>query len=202
MVQIWNPTRAAPPARKQPAQMATSTTPLASGWKFRKAHPAATPHVLDNLHDVKSVPGEIHVDLLAHDLIPDPFKKKNELLVQWVGEEAWHYELSFPSPSGAGKHELVFEGLDTFAIVTLNGKEILQTSNMFTPYRVDVTEVLKKNEGENLLEVVFESAYLRGKREREKYPNFPWGGWNGDTSRFAVRKAQYHYVSSHVLREC
>jgi beta-mannosidase len=56
----------------------------------------------------------------------------------------------------------VFEGLDTFATVRLNGgKPILEADNMFVEYRVNITKQLV--EGENELSILFDSAWLRGK---------------------------------------
>ena len=37
------------------------------------------------------VPGCIHTDLMAHNLIPDPFYATNEDSVQWVGKRGWKY---------------------------------------------------------------------------------------------------------------
>jgi len=124
---------------------------------------------------------------------------KNENDVQWIGEVPWVYKATFPSPILSSserrivKAVLAFDGLDTFATVVLNGKEILKTENMFIPERVDVTTYLKK-EGNNELIIIFESAYLKGCALVEKYPDHHWGCWNGDSSRLAVRKAQYHWV--------
>lgn len=174
--------------------MSKSTTALSENWAFKRASEAT-----ESFHAVKSVPTEIFLDLLAYDLIPEPFHGQNELDVQWVGEENWIYATTFPSPPAADSRgsmtEIVFEGLDTYATVTLNGCEILRSGNMFTPYRVDVTKHLKKDGGENKLSILFESAFLKGKKIKEQWPDFEWGCWNGDPSRLAVRKAQYHYVS-------
>ena len=57
---------------------------------------------------------------------------------------------------------LAFDGLDTFATVRLNGQEILQSDNMFVPRRVSITEDLNV-EGENVLEIEFESALLKAR---------------------------------------
>ncbi|RAL67969.1 hypothetical protein DID88_008693 [Monilinia fructigena] len=118
--------------------------------------------------------------------------------VQWIGETAWIYRTKFSSPTIPSEDKvavravLAFGGLDTYATVLLNGKEILKTDNMFIPERVDVTTYLKYEE-ENELEITFESAYLKGCAIVEKYPDHRWGCWNGDNSRLAVRKAQYHW---------
>ncbi len=61
-------------------------------------------------------------------------------------------------------HDLVAEGLDTVAHVTLNGVEIARTRNQHRTYRWRVDGILR--EGENRLRVEFASpiAYAR---ERE-----------------------------------
>lgn len=166
--------------------MSKITTPISKNWSFAKSTD-------QTFRSVECVPTEIFLDLLAHNLIPDPFPGKKELEVQWVGEEDWVYRVAFPTPAQAGKTDIVFEGLDTYATVTLNGDVILESDNMFTPYRVDVTERLRED-AENELSIVFESTFLRGKKIKEKWPDHYWGSWNGDESRLAVRKAQYHYV--------
>jgi beta-mannosidase len=87
---------------------------------------------------------------------------------------------------------LAFDGLDTFATVKLNGTVILESDNMFIPHRVDVTKELKP-QVENTLEIDFKSARLEAIKIREAHPEHTWVGFNGDMSRLAVRKAQYHW---------
>lgn len=113
------------------------------------------------------VPGCIHTDLLRHGLIPDPFWGRNELDLQWIEERDWTYRGTFrvPVEIWAESHiELVFEGLDTFATVTLNGAPILTVENMFHRHRVDVRTHLRR--GVNRLEIRFRSALaeIRGTR--------------------------------------
>lgn len=167
-----------------------TVVPIDKHWEFRQADKEDSKYL-----PVSQFPTNVHLDLLAHKLIPDPYIGKNENDVQWVGEAVWVYKTTFPSPSlsSSAKAVLAFDGLDTFATVVLNGKTILETENMFTPERVDVTEVLEKD-GDNELVITFDSAYLRGWKLVEKYPDHKWGVWNGDISRLAVRKSQYHWV--------
>jgi beta-mannosidase len=89
---------------------------------------------------------------------------------------------------------LIFEGLDTFCKVKLDGKEILSTDNMFISHRIDVTDLLNLQQ-EHTLELVFQNATEMGQLEMKRHPEHAWGTWNGDPSRAAVRKAQYHYVT-------
>lgn len=87
---------------------------------------------------------------------------------------------------------LAFDGLDTFATVKLNGEVILTSDNMFISHRVDVTNRMRYGKV-NVLEIDFESARLRAIEIKEAYPEHKWVGFNGDMSRLAVRKAQYHW---------
>ncbi|MFD5657757.1 glycoside hydrolase family 2 protein [Streptomyces hirsutus] len=103
------------------------------------------------------VPGCVHVDLLAAGLIPDPCVGLNESEVAWVGRRAWTYtrELA-PGETATDRHErtdLVFDGLDTAAVITLDGYELGRTRNMHRRHRFDVTG------RHGLLHVAFTSAY-------------------------------------------
>ncbi|KAK7223548.1 hypothetical protein V2G26_011551 [Clonostachys chloroleuca] len=163
--------------------------PIDKNWEFKQADKEDAKYL-----SVGQFPTNVHLDLLHHKLIPDPFIGKNENQVQWVGEAQWVYRTTFSSPkvSGGAKAVLAFDGLDTFATVVLNGEKILETDNMFIPERVDVTKILKA-QGENELVINFDSAYFRGCKLVEKYPDHKWGCWNGDVSRLAVRKSQFHW---------
>ncbi|MBE3046051.1 hypothetical protein IMZ48_26625 [Candidatus Bathyarchaeota archaeon] len=178
-----------------------SVTPLDKGWQFKQVDDPQATYLA-----VSQFPTNVHLDLIHHKIIPDPFIGKNELDVQWVGERKWSYRTAFASPHGlaAARTVLAFEGLDTFATVRLNGDVILETDNMFVPERVDVTGKLKGEGKANELEITFDSAYLRGCELVQKYPEHKWGCWNGDVSRLAVRKAQYHWVGSSFssLHDC
>lgn len=159
-----------------------------SNWEYRQ-------HGDDAWH--KSVSGaectQIHADLIHNGEIEDPFMDMNEKKIQWVGEKVWEYRGVLQVDSGLSKYAnnvLIFEGLDTFATVKLNGTKILSTDNMFCEYRVPVKDMLKFGE-ENVLEISFDSALLRA-RELEK-ENGKFVCWNGETCRLHIRKAPYHF---------
>lgn len=108
-----------------------------------------------------TVPGTIHTDLLAHNLIPDPFYRDNESKVQWVSQQDWEYKTSFSIPNIILKQKhinLVFNGLDTYANVYLNGKLILKADNMFRTWRVNIKPYVKANS--NILLIKFRSAEI------------------------------------------
>ena len=158
-------------------------------WTFRRKDGPDTSWL-----KVSGMPTNVHRDLQHNGIVQDPYKGKQENDCQWVGEESWVYRANFPTPNLelGQKAVLAFDGLDTYATVVLNDQEILKTKDMFIPERIDVTYNLRPGK-ENALEITFESTYLVGKKLVEEYPDHRWGCWNGDSSRLAVRKAQYHY---------
>lgn len=127
--------------------------------------------------------------------IPDPFLGFNELQAEWVADKSWTFKVELPQIPKAKDdvvHVLVFDGLDTFAKVKLNGKTILESNNMFIPHRIDVTKKLKVGSS-NVLEIDFASARLEAIKIKDQHPEHKWVGFNGDMARLAVRKAQYHW---------
>ena len=135
------------------------------------------------------VPGTVHTDLFTNEIIPDPFSGSNEKQLQWIENEDWQYHAVFSVSEKELNHQniiLQFEGLDTFAEITLNGSKILSTDNMFRTWKVDVKNLLKM--GQNKLEITFASAAGKAKSEAAKLKyTLP-----GDEKIFA-RKAQYHF---------
>ena len=80
-------------------------------------------------------------------MIEEPFFRLNERSVQWVDKEDWVYETTFDIPAkmlGYKNYRLVFNGLDTYADVELNGEKILSADNMFRRWPVDVSQKLKE----------------------------------------------------------
>ncbi|KAI6034165.1 glycoside hydrolase family 2 protein [Pisolithus microcarpus] len=141
---------------------------------------------------VNRFPTTVHVELLRLERIPDPFLGMNEWEVQWVGESGWIFKNNFTvtdAELGARHVDLVFEGLDTYATVTLNGREILGAENQFVAYRVSVKQYLQP--GPNELVITFNSTFKKGRQLEKEHGKFHL--WNGDSSRLHVRKAQYNY---------
>ncbi|MCA9973140.1 MAG: glycoside hydrolase family 2 protein [Anaerolineales bacterium] len=126
------------------------TQSLTGAWEFRQA---GTDTWLP-----ATVPGGVHTDLLALGRIPDPFVGDNETHVQWVAETDWEYRCRFdvtPELLAQPRAWLVCDGLDTLAAVTLNGRLLAHTDNMFRQYRWDVKALLQPES--NTLHVAFAS---------------------------------------------
>ncbi|MEP6898123.1 MAG: glycoside hydrolase family 2 protein [Rhodanobacter sp.] len=186
------------------AAAANASRNLVEGWQFRlapgsaaaKAHPDSTHWRSAN------VPGSAQTDLLAAGAIGDPFYRDNETRLQWIGLADWQYRLPLQIDAATLSHghvELVFDGLDTFADVSLNGRKLLAADNMFRRWRVPVKSALHL--GDNTLLVTFHSPVTRLQPWLLKQPYALPGEFDskfGDepkgkqTSNY-VRKANYQY---------
>ncbi|KAI0772566.1 glycoside hydrolase family 2 protein [Irpex lacteus] len=166
---------------------------LNEGWSFTRTAGGGGNIVKEGEWlGVQSFPTTVHVELLKQGKIPDPFVGLNEWEVQWIGEASWSFKTQFDvteAELAKPNADLVFDGLDTFATVFLNGSKILKTENQFVSHRVAVKSLLKPSGNE--LKIDFESAFRKGREIEKKYQKL--GLWNGDSSRLYVRKAQYNY---------
>ena len=132
---------------------------LHSGWRVRAGSGPAPDPIAAAAAVPAVVPGVVHLDLMRAGLIPDPYLDDNESALAWIGLVDWTYDTTFAlrtdELAAASVHELVFDGLDTVASVSLNDAVIAEVANQHRSYRIDVTEVLR--DGENHLVVAFRS---------------------------------------------
>ena len=102
------------------------------------------------------VPSVVQQSLYENGVIPHPYLGTVENQLLWISDHVWDYALRFDVDEGLLEKEvieLVFEGLDTYADISLNGYELISTDNQFREWKVDVKHYLK--EKDNLLEVHF-----------------------------------------------
>ena len=99
-----------------------------------------------------NLPSEAHADLYAAGLIPHPYGEGDEeQQLQWIPQHQWDYSLKFDVDNKVWNQDnidLIFNGLDTYADVWLNGEKILHSDNMFVRYEKDVKNLLKKRDNE------------------------------------------------------
>jgi beta-mannosidase len=143
-----------------------------------------------------SVPGGVYSDLLACDVIADPYEADNELELQWVGKTDWEYRRTFEVGADLLDHEVVrlrCLGLDTVATVSVNGVEVGTADNMHREYEFDVGDALSASENE--IRVVFDSPVEYGVRRADDHPyEVPGLSYPVEQpDRNFVRKAQCHY---------
>ncbi|MGB9108706.1 MAG: glycoside hydrolase family 2 protein, partial [Telluria sp.] len=174
------------------------------GWTFRLApgNAQSVTHAEAASWRAAAVPGTVHTDLLAHRLIPDPYVGAPEAGLQWIGLADWEYRTTFDAPRAAmtsARSDLVFDGLDTYAEVWLNGVRLLAADNAFRTWRVPVQGKLRTRGNE--LRIVFRSPIATllpsvtamPHKLAGNYPS-PYGDEPKDamTANF-VRKPGYHY---------
>ncbi len=112
------------------------------------------------------VPGNVELDLIRAGRLPGDLDHAHNiyLLRDWECHQ-WWYRRSFNLEAAdlpAGRHELVFEGLDTLGTAWLNGARIGSPANMLVPHRFDVSTHLR--EGENELIVAIDSAVMAARQ--------------------------------------
>ena len=121
---------------------------LNQGWAF-------TGDTLDINMQV-DVPSVVQQSLYENSLMPHPYLGTVENDLLWISDHHWDYTLHFDADKellDKENIELVFEGIDTYADVSLNGEKLFFADNQFRTWKQDVKDLLK--EKDNLLEVLF-----------------------------------------------
>ncbi|MGH8080165.1 MAG: beta-mannosidase [Lysobacter sp.] len=181
-----------------------SSRNLHEGWQFRltPSDPEAAAHRNATDWYPAQIPGHVHTDLLAAKLIPDPYVGANEAQLQWIGLAQWEYRSRFDVDKASlarAHNDLVFDGVDTFATVYLNGRELFKADNSFRTWRVPADGRLRERGNE--LRIVFDSPIRKLLPQVQAMPNKIAGNYPspyGDEPRDAmtanfVRKPGYHY---------
>ena len=146
-----------------------------------------------------TVPGVVHTDLLAAGVIPEPYADFNELVLRWVALDNWTFsrKFSYNGSESIKSHTLVFDGLDTFANVSLNNHALGQSSNAFLRFDVDVPAgLLRSGIDANELTVSFTNPEAVGQTAAAEYP-IPLREFRANRYSYSgrpfVRKSQTHF---------
>jgi beta-mannosidase len=136
-----------------------------------------------------SVPGLCAQDLLTAGRIPDPYWGDQVGLSRWIEERDFVYraELPLTAEQATLPARIVFDSLDTFATVYLNGERLAHHENQLRRLFVEVTGKLKA--GKNRLSIAFEASMPA--TVRRAGPPLPF--WNEPWERLYVRKSQMSY---------
>lgn len=157
---------------------------LHSSWKFRRRN--------NDPWLPATVPGNVFTDLLSNGKIPDPFWGEHERQLQWIERADWTYQTTFTPTADLlanGEIDLVAEGLDTLATITLNGTEIARTESMFVGYRFPIKPWLKP--GSNELQISFANTrdYINARRTPDHYGE--WNDFLGGSSLIRKQPCSY-----------
>src|SRR5579872_3253806 len=179
----------ASPAAVQPARGQNTALVLDHDWQFRQI--TTTPQDAEAGWLPATVPGDVHLDLLANKKIEDPFYRDNESKLQWIENASWEYRTTFdvaPAILARGNVDLVFDGLDSASQVLLNGTQILNTDDAFRVWRVPAKKYL--HAGSNSLFVVFPSPITAAQLVAAMDP---WQPRTGTAAKTYIRKPAYEY---------
>lgn len=161
----------------------TEQVNLGGAWRMREAD--------SEMWHSAHVPGSVYADLMADGTMPDPFWRENELDAFERMKKDYVYQRAFTVTEAQLAHahvELVCEGLDTLAHVSLNGREIAFADNMHITWVWDVKEQL--HAGENTLEIRFDSPILYCAKKAEEAP-----GWESSDATPGFR----HLRKAHCM---
>ncbi|XP_077520794.1 beta-mannosidase-like isoform X2 [Amblyomma americanum] len=126
-----------------------------------------------------TVPGGIYTALAEAKVIGEPYYGFNDQKYAWIGRQNWTFSRLISVGDdllNQRRVSLVAHGIDTVCNLSLNGRLLFRTSNMFVRHTADVKGILRP-EG-NLVAVSCESPVLYGKRAHEErmrtsYPVYP-----------------------------
>jgi beta-mannosidase len=134
-------------------------------------------------------PGDTYLALIAAGRLADPFKARGEACAAWVRDREWwwHAYLDLAPAASGERVELLFEGLDTFADIYLDGALLGRADNMFRAWRFDLADIAP---GRHDLALCFHptAAMIAGA---------PLPAWSSFTDRISLsrrtlmRKAQF-----------
>ena len=110
------------------------------------------------------VPGSVLDDLVNAGIINDPSVGKGEAQAQWVVERDFRYETVLDVGTKSECFDLVVHGLDTDAVLRLDGKEFAHTRNQHREFRFDLRTLTSP--GKHVLTIDLLSP-LRSAREFE-----------------------------------
>ncbi len=155
---------------------ARDTIPLDGAWEVRldPADTAATKaHPREATWFSALVPGSVQQDLIRAKRVPDPFIGTNEGAIQWAGLSAWQFRKTLTVTRAMLAHthlDLVFDGLDTFATVAVNGRPLLTADNAHRRWRADAKSLLREGRNEVLVSIASPIKTLQPMVLKEKNP--------------------------------
>ncbi|ONI37994.1 glycoside hydrolase [Candidatus Epulonipiscium fishelsonii] len=118
---------------------------------------------------VISLPNSVYQAYFEAGKIDNPFFRDNEDLLLPMMDKEYVFNLDFNIEESFIKNksiDIVFEGLDTLATITLNGVKVGKANNMHRTWRFDVKNIIKV--GINSIEIMFNSSTKYIKQEYEK----------------------------------
>lgn len=144
---------------------------LSAGWSVR-AEGSTVPPAIAGTWVPTSVPASGHSALICAGLIADPYKGANETELVWAHHARWLFRRNIvvAERTPDERVDLVFDGLDTFADIRVDGTSVRQSANMHRVIRVPLEPGLTQN---HELEIEFTPALEVARKEHDRLGSRP-----------------------------
>jgi beta-mannosidase len=148
---------------------------IEQGWTLSFLHPRTSQPVTL----MPAVPGNIAVDLMKTGLLPDLYVGLNPLLAKEWEETEFVYKVLFAIPPlAAGERALLrFGGVDTAAVILVDGHPVAESDNMFVPVEVDASSFAGRK-----VNIEVRIGTVRSAAERNR-------------ARFGTSAADFHHMN-------
>lgn len=142
-----------------------------------------------------TIPGDVHTALLDAGIIKNPFFGLNENETLWVHQTAWTIESTFKVTEieKYAAYIIAIEMIDSFATIKINDNVVLNTTNQFKFYRLDIKQYVHNGE-DNKIRIEFDIASEKALERHEKLAtyNVPWSEGNNKIPFMNhIRKGQF-----------
>jgi len=141
------------------------------------------------------VPGEIHLDLIRAGRMPEPTVGTNMPKCRWPETKSWWYRTTFELGADDIPYErqrLVFDGIDLYGQVFVNGRFVGEAANAFVPAVFDVKRFLHSGRNELMVRVTAGSELSHDPAAAGgKIPNPDRRNW--ESGRIWLRKPAFSY---------
>ena len=142
------------------------------------------------------VPGEIHIDLMRAGRMPEPLVSTNAPRCRWPEKRSWWFRTFFDVPQaflGHERQELVFEGIDLFGQVFVNGELLGEAVNAFVPAVFDVRGKLRAKRNEVVVRVTCGAELAPSDDQPKPIRRRVYGNRNSFPGVAHLRKPQFSY---------
>ncbi len=143
-----------------------------------------------------SVPGEIHLDLIRAGRMPEPLVSRNAAACRWPEKRSWWYRTTFrvtDALRAAERQSLVFDGIDLYGQVFLNGALVGEATNAFVPAVLDVRRKLRRGPNELVVRVTCGAELAPADKQPPPASRKVYGNRNKFDGRVYLRKPQFTY---------
>ncbi len=142
------------------------------------------------------VPGEVHLDLLAAGLTEEPLFSTHAASCRWPESRSWWYRRSFtvtPELFAEEVLELVFDGLDYYAQVFVNGALVGEAENSFVDHAFDIKHQVALGENTVLVRLTVGTERAQDQRVGERTQENIYGNRQSFKGTPQLRKPQFSY---------